>query len=508
MDDLKQKLAVLKKHHFWVITGLIVILVVAGWWVGASTIQSEFNSRKSKIEGDFSTTQNIQQVSNHPNQAVSDGMKNMIRDQGGDVQVAWQARYDQQREILVWPKELGADFISIVDKLQPFEQLKPADREPLNHVLKSRYRNFIEEDLPKLAEIIGATWHPGAKSAASSGSQSGESSSDADPFSGEAAPEDNSFIVNWNASDQNKFAANYNWGGSSVPTTLEILYAQEDLWVLTNLLKVIARVNKDADAQFNAVIKEIEFIDIGSDALGIERVGRVSEVTAQKTVSSSGGANDNPYGEGTGDTSDSSSSSGDSGNPYAGQSNTASADPADRRYVGFSENKYEALTADRLRTAAESPSEEDAFLVVAKRMPVRMRFKMNIMSIPALIAECSNSELPIEVRQVRINGPSGSGGSAGGFGEGDGGEGYTGPMGSGGSGAGGAGAMLSGNDDGSESGGEGGGEVTIETKEFPYDAEVEVYGIMYIYNPVNPERLGLTEENEEAGGATPDQAGG
>ena len=81
-------------------------------------------------------------------------------------------------------------------------------------------------------------------------------------------------------------------------------------------------------------------------------------------------------------------------------------DPADGRYV---DDKNEPLTGDRLRTAIKSDQPADAFLAVAKRMPMRMRVRMNVLKLPLFLCEFAKSNLPVEVRQVRINAPAGSG---------------------------------------------------------------------------------------------------
>ena len=38
---------------------------------------------------------------------------------------------------------------------------------------------------------------------------------------------------------------------------------------------------------------------------------------------------------------------------------------------------------------------------------------------------------------------------------------------------------------------------------FPYEEEVELYGVVYIYNPVNIEKLGITPEDPAADNGQP-----
>ena len=72
-------------------------------------------------------------------------------------------------------------------------------------------------------------------------------------------------------------------------------------------------------------------------------------------------------------------------------------DPANGRYV---DDKNEPLTGDRLRTAIKSDQPADAFLAVAKRMPMRMRVRMNVLKLPLLL---------VRVRQVQSAGRSAAG---------------------------------------------------------------------------------------------------
>lgn len=202
---------------------------------------------------------------------------------------------------------------------------------------------------------------------------------------------------------------------------------------------------------------------------------------------------------------------------------TALLDPAERRYV---DDKYQPLTAVRLRGALTSTAAEDATLAVAKRMPVRMCLRIDQRRLNLLIAECGNSELPVEVRQVRINREPAAPGAMGGMGgmmAGDGygggmpggggmggmpGGGFTAGMGSadggygggGGFGGGGFGGGMPGglSGDGGYGGGMGSGmrSVTQDASIDPNLIRVELYGIVYIYNPANKAQLGLEKPPE------------
>ena len=217
----------------------------------------------------------------------------------------------------------------------------------------------------------------------------------------------------------------------------------------------------------------------------------------------------------------------------SGSDGASTVDPANGRYV---DDKNEPLSGDRLRSAVKSTQSTDAFLSVAKRMPMRMRVRMNVLKLPLFLCEFSQAKLPVEVRQVRINTPAGASGGVGmPGGSGSGSSGFTAPslsrgssgtgasMGmspesggggsSGGMGSGGGGMMpgmggmmpgagLGGMPGlgGSGSGGGTGGVATLNS-ESPYDTTVDIYGIIYIYNPVDPAKLGLDTKDAVASAA-------
>jgi hypothetical protein len=169
------------------------------------------------------------------------------------------------------------------------------------------------------------------------------------------------------------------------------------------------------------------------------------------------------------------------GSPEGGAGAAAAGpDPIQNRYV---DNKtYQPLPADKVRSAATTENLEEAYLAVAKRMPVRMQVKMDQRKLNKFLIECGNADLMLEVKQVRINpaapdifSMSGSSGRGG-----------EGTFGGGRSGFG-----------GRSFGGEGGAGAAENDGKYPWDVVVEVYGIMYIFNPPSITRLEAKLEPEE-----------
>jgi hypothetical protein len=149
---------------------------------------------------------------------------------------------------------------------------------------------------------------------------------------------------------------------------------QEDLWVYTALVKIIAAVNRDAKQHYQAPIKRIAEIAIAgnaakhfADGVSSNRIFRPPVTQAANTTGQVPATPVAPVAV----------------VPTAGGTVTGS-----ERYVD----------------AQGRPLVEGAPMPIEfKRIPVYMKLFMDQREIPSLLMECANSSLPVEVRQLRIN---------------------------------------------------------------------------------------------------------
>jgi hypothetical protein len=214
------------------------------------------------------------------------------------VQQAWQRKWDAQQKDLAWPAELnvmGTDFTDAIDGMlrsRPIEAVPDEDIR-LAVRLRERYRDYIKEELPKLAERTGAKWAPqgGGRSTAGGysggyeepggysggykdivGSMPGGEYGGGGTLGGRGMIREKPPLVVWNASNQGAIQADsFDWASrtNNTPTTKEVLYAQENLWVLENLMDIIARTNGAITEPHQATIKRIDSIEFGREALAI-----------------------------------------------------------------------------------------------------------------------------------------------------------------------------------------------------------------------------------------------
>ena len=499
MDQLKKQLEVVAEYGFWIGSAIVLLGSVAVWYLSTSDLSVQSKKQIGKITGDVQKIANMRsEMSKQPNQKSHDVMQQMIDSRLNEVLTAWSSIYQDQRPILTWPKtpEIPEKYINEFRYLRdpdtnrfdtnkqklPYEKYVSypitEEQKVPNSVLQN-YARYIGRVLPDLAAIAKAEWTADfeRKSSGYSGGMA-EGGGDSYDMSNMAGPkvsitgQEEGPLVVWAAKSQEAVLSDlFPWRGRR-PDELQVYYSQENMWILKQLLEIVAAVNGDAQQAFEAKVREINQLAIGQsvkmsgvgslDSPGKENAGMDMEDMYSMAGGAEGG---DMYAEG--------------GMSMGGAGGTAT-DPGDNRYVN---TKLEQITGSQLRSALGSNSPNDAALAVAKRVPVMMSLRMDQRYVPKLLAECGSAALMVDVRQVRFM-PKGkssvSSSGMGGMGEG--------------------GEETESDDMG---GSFGGASPLMKTKdEFPLDMDIEVYGLIYIYNPPNREALGVenvTEDTEVEG---------
>ncbi len=549
MDQVKKFLETAAKQSFWIVSGVTLLLGIVGYWVSRSTMNKVFTEQSGKIDSQYSALNTIKsEVSRHPNASSHQEMDKLIQKLVVDVESAWKLQYERQSQIMQWPKDkLPPRLISKVEKLKPIEltleyPLEPA-KDPLVKGDLQSYGRYFNQQFPRLAEIIGTKW-VGTAPAVGQGMGMGMggpglaggmpgSEAASDPSMGMGGSETSMSggmpgmmpggmpgmmgpngmmmpkpdLVIWPKAQQDAVIADVQTWRTPDPTTHDVLYTQENIWILEGLLNIIRNVNEKAKAKanFQATVKEIIFLRIGRSA-----VGKAGNIDRPMMMASPGGGGEgdamgmeNPMGM------DASAES--AAGPPMGMEASAEGpgaggvvmtpDPANGRYVDAA---YAPLTAEDLRSKMKSESPEDAYFAVAKRVPVRLRLKVDQRRLQTLIAECGNANLLFEIRQIRIGDtvPAAAAGMGGGMssmlGFGTGSETGAGMPGDGGgaSDAMGMGGGMMGSEPGMMGGMPGmgmGAGMNMKT----WDVPVEIYGVVYLFNPPDPSKLGLNKVTAE-----------
>ena len=517
MDQVRQYLALLIRHGFWVGTVVVLLGSMGVWYMTTSNLAAENEDQTSKLDSDVQKVSSVRgQLPEHPNEFSHAEMEELIEGRTEELLKAWTSVFDEQREILVWPEELGPEFVNTYKDWIPIElhvDYPPTPEQKVDTDILNRYGFYIERVVPSYAKIAKTKWTAdfdkaggrgsmgmgmGPGGSGPSGGYGAESSYTSPSGPGTTRLRDEEMpLVRWSTTSQQSLLTDLFPWKPAQPNTLEVYYSQENLWILRQLMTIIAEVNGDAQQPFQAKIHQINQIQIGK-SVNFE-AGEIA-VPGQDAVGGMGS-----YGSGMGMEGYSSmqgyggmmsgdGASGSYGEMGMGVAPVEAPDPADNRYVNL---QYEKIPADTLRAALISEDPEDAPIAVAKRVPVMMSLNIDQRYIPDLIARCGSAELMVEVRQVRILPPGAVSRSTSGSGSGPGmsSDSYgSGGFGSGDYGSGGyeSSGMSSYGGSGSGSSARGGQE-----EEFPLDMQVEIYGLIYIYNPPNVAALGIEKVTED-----------
>ena len=313
MDQVKAVLRVMKKHLFWILVGVVVLLGLGIWFTASAALASRYEARKEVLNKHYTDVGTLRSSPEHPNQEWIEQYGQLIGLNRNGVLKAWQVMYADQQKQNQWPKQLSREFREMIVRLPREAEIPTKFRE--------EYQTFIKQHFPEIDEIInrrkpkelkrpfgalgaaypggsepGAAYpgaaYPGAAFPGAAYPGAGESGA-AYPgaaFPGAAFPgaeagmgaeggvgvgeygmpmmagRELEGIVEWNDADYARIQAGVYW--VERPYTVQVRLAQEDLWVYEALLRAIAKTNQEvgATSYYNAAVKRIEALEIGQPA--------------------------------------------------------------------------------------------------------------------------------------------------------------------------------------------------------------------------------------------------
>lgn len=436
MDQLAPVIQWFKKNGFWVVSGIIALGLIAGWFVASAEIDAQRISQVRNLEKSFNDMTSVRRVSAvteddgveevvvaHPNSVTQEKMTEELKETIDAITKVWKMKREQQESLLVFPKDILGE-----KTFNYFNQGKSAEDFANGTVVSTTektylrtYREQIPKQVAKIARHLRAYWKYDQQlikeemekqaEREAMGNQFGVN----DDFSmmgidGQAVVDTkrNKYAVIWNEDNQNlwqrKMIEFRDWddnsGSTQDPTVLQAYILQQDIWLLEAMFNVIRKVNGEAATNDLAVIKEIDYIAFGREARS--KLGELSE--ADKRL---GGAKVPLVGEvdelglGGGEF-----GSYGGGSPIAGETDgfdiNADPSPFHGRYVNSMQEAIDADTVRTTLTGTELP-EENLELIVAKRVPFRLAVRMDERKINEFLAFCANSPFAFEVQQIRIN---------------------------------------------------------------------------------------------------------
>lgn len=417
-EQIRPYVAALAKYHFWIL-GLIVPLVLVPLLAqGTGQLDTLISGQQSQIKGQIDALNAITSRPDHPNESWSTEIEKRTGEIHADTLAEWTTLWDEQAPLRVWPKQLGDDFIDKVGRLKPGAAL--------NAQLLRRYRDTasaLVRDLPKRMGAADLTEGDASGRPAGGGFAEGVPPGFGGEFGGRpglggprpaAATGE---VVEWAAEDQRRILASFTW--EKPPTTTQVLLAQEELWVYGLLCDTIKQVNAGATEPFNAPIMFVQELSAGYPAAEDQPGGQGSarivlpaaagqpggEMSMEGMPPPDGGL---PGGGSTGRPAHPRFSGANGvamrggefgGGEFGGE---AAADPAAAASPDdlLREWIYVDLSGKPL-TAAELGTSPDAKLV--HLVPFALRAVVDQRKIDFLLTTLASNEVPIDVRQVRIN---------------------------------------------------------------------------------------------------------
>jgi uncharacterized membrane protein YgcG len=490
MDKVRVALNWIVAHHFWLLSGLVVLMGLGVWFMAKSDLSAQYQTNMSKIKTVYDKADTEANKPFHPNEDVNQGQQREIDELVKDVTQTWESLYQRQREeALVWPPQLNSSFRNYIASRKFGDNIDVSQRQEYFQYIRGRF-----DDLPEIIdanEIDPNT--PGFGGGGYAGSEGGGRGFGGGGFGGGRGfnspeqlldannqPIDPDYIVYWEQEDQARIREELT--SDRVLSHWRIWTTQEDLWVYEALLRAIAFTNKEKGAtrHSNAAITNLGSMEVGKPAAAYSRtpgrIHRLEVASAPGAEGEEGGMNLQDYG----DTSiEGGEGEGEGSDEYAGVlsgAGTQTLTPAQEKAAFLSRRYVDKEGKPIPVPAGEEPLDPSLFGTEFKQLPVRLRVRMDIRWINTLIVAMAESPMKIMITEVRIDPRNVEGG--GGGGRGYGGEGLGGGYG---------GAQGSMFDPQS---------IQVFDRQ-PFMKEVILQGVVQIFNEPNPAAFGPTDGDGE-----------
>ncbi|MGB8853259.1 MAG: hypothetical protein WCC69_06825 [Pirellulales bacterium] len=398
-DNVRQTLAVIAKYHFWILAAVVPAIALTVLWLGNAALTARINQQRQKIQSTLGQISSVTSVAPHPNEKWKQAIDGESTKIAAETLAEWQHLWDSQADLRKWPDDLGVD-----DFLPAAANLAPGGK------LERKYLLRYQKLAPRFARSLPARL--GVKDemveVATPAGQPGRQPERPDALAARATIE-----TSWNPADQKKLYDSFVW--EVPPTTTQVLVAQEELWVYGALCDVIGQFNgrKKAQGSRELPIALIDELAVGyrasKDALAAAESKRIvipagSQVAAEGVAVDADGNAIAPAPE--------------EAAPMEGAGGAeAVLNPRfDAGVKGASEDDYRNLIyvdfAGKPLTAAQLGTVPDARMV--HLVPFVFKGVVDQRELDGLLVALAAANLPVDVREVRINPGAGGGAMSGG----------------------------------------------------------------------------------------------
>ena len=412
MDKVRAFALIVWTQRFWVLSVLGTVVGAVCWNMASGDLDAEFKKRKSAIDGAFSSVNSIKNEAVHPNDHVNDGDLEQTKQQRDFVLKVWQELYDNQRtEVLYWPKSISDEFVDYMEKRKFGASIRSDMRGFYHNYIGNRFDALLEIPKAKKTAERGAR---GGGGGYGGGEMGGYSSGRGGTTGSTDSGEEDDHLILW--LDQDKLQRKLSF--KTKPSAMKVWVTQEDLWVYETLLHVIAKTNKAVGATRpdNTAVRVIMTLQVGSEAAGQS----TGQVHIPQAIEGGGGGGMGGYGGGEGGMGGYGEGGmggygegGMGGYGEGGMGGYGEGGMGGYGEGGMGGGGDEALTANRYLgpDGKPDPGGSGSYGTTEfRQLPIRMKLMMDQRKIPSLLIQCANAALPIEVKQLRVDASkSGSG---------------------------------------------------------------------------------------------------
>ena len=301
-----------KKHYFWILFGVAILLVPIGWWMGTSSLAAKTESRIKEIDGAIAGIPKPQSnPQEFPNQVWISKMGDRNDLRVGHHYKGAKSLYEMQKGIMKWPDAVA----HVMQDVPFFEDGKGVAanraRSTYNDIYVQEAKSVYElvrpiKQNPTTGEYEGLVVFKFADRDEAGGGTNGASGSGG---AGVTAPMGSGGMTSGGDGTAGGVTAtgtfprvpDSTWAARP-PTFREMWKAQLDLWLLASLLKSINRVNEKRGAKsiYDASIVEIASISLhGGDRKAL-LAARSGEKQGGGSDDGSGGPTAGPVGASAG----------------------------------------------------------------------------------------------------------------------------------------------------------------------------------------------------------------
>lgn len=376
-DNMRPALAAITKYHFWILAAIVPLVLVPALIVGGADLRTRIAAQRRQIESKLGQAKGVTAVQPHPNEAWRTAIDADAAAVTQETLDEWRRFWHSQMALRIWPAELGDAFLNDVAKLQPGGKL---DRNSL-----LRYQRMASQLVSALPRRMGV------EDAMVAQPREGAPADAARPAAPAALPSP----LAWNPASQKRLHDTFVW--SRVPTTTQIVLAQEELWVYGLFCDLIAGFVKGATGAHDSALTWVDELMVGFP-VNVETGKDRDRIMLPKgaegaTDGAAPGMVDPSVGPEAGAQAPSNPRYTGSAQPVGGEQPAVPTEDAYRGWV-YIDLSGKPLSPTDLAAAPD--------MQMVHLMPFVLRVVMDQRQIDRLLVTLAAVSVPIDVRQVRI----------------------------------------------------------------------------------------------------------